>query len=208
MVDGESMDFDFDWFAEEEEAPTAKRTHCARCGRPTNVCICDALPSEPLQLQTPVLLWQHPAEGKRRLATGSILKCCLAPDSFDVAVACEGGLVSYAVGEAGMWVATALPVVSALQLQLAVVETDAAAAMLREVRVIAEAAGGGALRREALHFGGMRSAEIDGAPAACDCDAVDWFRGHATSGLDAVHSWRHHPVSDVGGCGRATGCCR
>ena len=42
------------------------RTLCARCARPTTVCVCAALPAGgPISLRTRVMVLQHPLEGRK-----------------------------------------------------------------------------------------------------------------------------------------------
>jgi hypothetical protein len=43
-------------------ASDAKRLTCGRCARPLSVCICRALPAEPIDTATRILVLQHPAE--------------------------------------------------------------------------------------------------------------------------------------------------
>ena len=58
------------------------------------MCICDALPPCPLQVSTPVVLWQHPSEAKRPLQTGSILRLSLSSESFDIVTGRSFGCLS------------------------------------------------------------------------------------------------------------------
>ena len=44
------------------------RSICARCQRPSTVCICKYLPSIPIQTETRILIVQHAKESKRRCA--------------------------------------------------------------------------------------------------------------------------------------------
>lgn len=55
------------------------RSMCAGCGRPSSVCLCDAMPSPPLHLQTRLLILQHPHEVKHKLATVPVLARCVHP---------------------------------------------------------------------------------------------------------------------------------
>ena len=59
--------------------PPRRRPICAGCDRPPRVCVCDALPRPPLALDTPVIIWQHPNEAKRRVATASLPRRLLGP---------------------------------------------------------------------------------------------------------------------------------
>ena len=56
----------------------APRTLCSRCVRPPSVCICEALPAKPLHTQTRLLILQHPAEARKRVATVPIIPLCVA----------------------------------------------------------------------------------------------------------------------------------
>ncbi|XP_010269773.1 PREDICTED: DTW domain-containing protein 2 [Nelumbo nucifera] len=47
------------------------------CGRPTNVCLCSELPSEPLLTSTQILILHHPHELRHKLATVPVLSKCL-----------------------------------------------------------------------------------------------------------------------------------
>ena len=39
---------------------------CARCARPMNVCVCEALPAGgPIQLRTKIMVLQHPLECRK-----------------------------------------------------------------------------------------------------------------------------------------------
>ena len=64
---------------------SASRASCARCVRPVDVCICTALPSKRLATTTRVLVLQHPAEAKKKVAsTVPLIRAALAPESCDV----------------------------------------------------------------------------------------------------------------------------
>ena len=76
-----------------------RRPICAGCDRPQRVCVCDALPRPPLALDTPVIIWQHPNEAKRRVATASLLALCLSDDSREIA----RGRSFNAVTECALW---------------------------------------------------------------------------------------------------------
>ncbi len=77
-----------------EGEPAQRRVLCPGCSRPQRVCICDALPPCPLQVSTPVVLWQHPSEAKRPLQTGSILRLSLSSESFDIVTGRSFGCLS------------------------------------------------------------------------------------------------------------------
>lgn len=53
------------------------RDVCPRCSRPTPACICSALPAEPLETATRVLVLQHPAEAKRQIASVPLISMCM-----------------------------------------------------------------------------------------------------------------------------------
>ena len=54
------------------------RAVCERCARPHRVCVCAALPPEPVATQTRVLILQHPVEAKKTVATVPLVELCLA----------------------------------------------------------------------------------------------------------------------------------
>jgi len=55
------------------------RNVCSRCARPPLVCVCSALPFEPLETATQVLVLQHPNERKRKtISTVPLLPLTLA----------------------------------------------------------------------------------------------------------------------------------
>ena len=58
-------------------AVIAPRSLCGRCARPHRVCICEALPPLPLTTDTKVLILQHPAEAKKRVATVPLIPLCV-----------------------------------------------------------------------------------------------------------------------------------
>lgn len=47
---------------------------CSRCLRPSRTCLCPHLPLKPLEVNTSVVVLQHPAEQKRRLQTARLAK--------------------------------------------------------------------------------------------------------------------------------------
>ena len=53
------------------------RKLCSHCSRPLQQCICPALPDKPISVTTKVLVLQHPAEAKRRIATVPLIPLCL-----------------------------------------------------------------------------------------------------------------------------------
>lgn len=55
------------------------RPICAGCARPVSVCLCDVIPSPPFNLQTRLLILQHPHELKHKLATVPVLSRCVHP---------------------------------------------------------------------------------------------------------------------------------
>lgn len=52
---------------------TAPAPLCAGCGKPTDLCLCDRLPSPPLPSRIGVLILQHPQENDAVLGTASIV---------------------------------------------------------------------------------------------------------------------------------------
>ncbi|KAG9447936.1 hypothetical protein H6P81_014064 [Aristolochia fimbriata] len=63
---------------EEKCISNAGRTICSnRCGRPSNVCICNELPCEPISTSTRIVILQHPHELRHKLSTGPLLPLCL-----------------------------------------------------------------------------------------------------------------------------------
>jgi len=70
-----------------EPLQKAKRQMCTRCSRPQKVCICEGLPSSPLQLQRcHVLVLQHPHEAKLQNRSLPLVQLCLDPSHLTVAV--------------------------------------------------------------------------------------------------------------------------
>uniref|UniRef100_A0A7S2XK60 tRNA-uridine aminocarboxypropyltransferase n=1 Tax=Attheya septentrionalis TaxID=420275 RepID=A0A7S2XK60_9STRA len=66
-----------------------KRSICERCERPTPAaCICEALPSEPLELKhCHCLVLQHPHESRRKNRSLPLIELCLSQQSISVSVA-------------------------------------------------------------------------------------------------------------------------
>ncbi len=62
--------------------PSSRRAVCGRCARPQSVCLCPALPAQPIRLGGLVVVLQHPNEQNRRLATVPLLQRCLSQDSL------------------------------------------------------------------------------------------------------------------------------
>lgn len=61
-----------------QRAAPDPRPWCTRCFRAKRVCICDALPAEPLATKTRILVFIHPQEVKRKCGTAPLLKACLS----------------------------------------------------------------------------------------------------------------------------------
>ncbi|KAG0569742.1 hypothetical protein KC19_6G113000 [Ceratodon purpureus] len=55
------------------------RPICPGCARPVSVCLCDVIPSPRWNLQTRLLVLQHPHELKHKLATVPVLSRCIQP---------------------------------------------------------------------------------------------------------------------------------
>jgi DTW domain-containing protein YfiP len=63
--------------------PTRGRQVCGRCRRPSNVCICAALPSEPVRLRScHCVVLQHPKELERKNRSLPFLQLSLHPSSL------------------------------------------------------------------------------------------------------------------------------
>lgn len=63
---------------EDAVAVVKKRRICEGCGRPSNVCLCEAMPNgSPLSLNGHVIVIRHPNEKSKNLATIPILQRCL-----------------------------------------------------------------------------------------------------------------------------------
>ncbi|KAG8181652.1 hypothetical protein JTE90_017010 [Oedothorax gibbosus] len=62
--------------------PPKKREQCHRCRRPLTVCWCPFLPSEPLQINSTIVILQHPGEEKRCLRTAPMLEYSLPKANF------------------------------------------------------------------------------------------------------------------------------
>lgn len=85
MAESESYLFELDDELTEKQESLMKRPMCQNCDRPVAVCICPALPKEPIRLRrTSVFVFQHPNEVKRPLGTVQILSKCLDPSSLTV----------------------------------------------------------------------------------------------------------------------------
>ncbi|CAN0020329.1 unnamed protein product, partial [Choristocarpus tenellus] len=65
---------------EKNDTPTIQsRPICARCNRPTQVCVCLAMPFKALATSTRFVILQHPAEAKRRVTgTVPLIRLCLS----------------------------------------------------------------------------------------------------------------------------------
>ncbi|KAI4300791.1 hypothetical protein L6164_034127 [Bauhinia variegata] len=57
------------------EPPTrsGRRSICSNCSRPLPVCLCHALPAQPIQTTTRVVILHHPHEAQHKLSTTPIL---------------------------------------------------------------------------------------------------------------------------------------
>lgn len=63
-----------------ESSRTPRRRMCTRCEFPARTCLCEALPSEPIQLtRCKVHVLQHPLEVKRKNRSLPLVQHCLAP---------------------------------------------------------------------------------------------------------------------------------
>ncbi|XP_073843210.1 DTW domain containing 2 [Musca autumnalis] len=59
--------------------PPQRRTKCESCKRPIVVCWCSSLPNPPLDIDSAIVILQHPAEEKRTLRTALMLQLGLKP---------------------------------------------------------------------------------------------------------------------------------
>ncbi|XP_005185931.2 tRNA-uridine aminocarboxypropyltransferase 2 [Musca domestica] len=59
--------------------PPERRTKCESCKRPKVVCWCSSLPNPPLDIDSTIVILQHPAEEKRTLRTALMLQLGLKP---------------------------------------------------------------------------------------------------------------------------------
>lgn len=59
------------------DEPSSTRSMCHRCRRPQRCCICEALPDEPLETETNIVILLNPKEAKRKLGTAPLLQLCL-----------------------------------------------------------------------------------------------------------------------------------
>lgn len=68
------------------DANYLRRDYCDRCERPSQVCLCDHLPAEKINLKKLLKIWifQHPKEEKRILRTTRILEKCLPDSNFEI----------------------------------------------------------------------------------------------------------------------------
>ncbi|VFQ78515.1 unnamed protein product [Cuscuta campestris] len=55
----------------------AGRRKCTKCDRPASVCLCAAIPPEPIPIYTRVVVLQHPHERRHKLATVPVLSKCI-----------------------------------------------------------------------------------------------------------------------------------
>ena len=73
------------------------RELCARCSRPAaGQCICSALPPSPIDTRTRVLVLQHPAEAKKRIASVPLLSLCLKPVTIVKGMSFDASLEPFA----------------------------------------------------------------------------------------------------------------
>ncbi|XP_053695970.1 tRNA-uridine aminocarboxypropyltransferase 2 [Sabethes cyaneus] len=79
MADITGEDTVWDDLANIPADPPKMREICDKCRRPMPVCWCSALPTEPLNPKSRIILLQHPAEEKRALRTAPMLSVGLAP---------------------------------------------------------------------------------------------------------------------------------
>ncbi|KAJ7976770.1 DTW domain-containing protein 2 [Quillaja saponaria] len=61
----------------EPPSPSGRRKICSDCSRPNPVCLCHALPVNPIETTTHLVILQHPHEAQHKLSTTPILTKCL-----------------------------------------------------------------------------------------------------------------------------------
>ena len=79
MDDIENMFADLPGMMDDEPAASTHRAMCARCSKPSKVCLCSVLPAQ--KLATPkikVLVLQHPEEAGSAKSTVALMQLCLA----------------------------------------------------------------------------------------------------------------------------------
>ena len=62
------------------DSSTVRRDTCVTCNRPDTVCICASFPTELLNINTNIIILQHPNEIKRPMATVPLLSNCVAKE--------------------------------------------------------------------------------------------------------------------------------
>ncbi|XP_057982089.1 tRNA-uridine aminocarboxypropyltransferase A isoform X2 [Malania oleifera] len=58
--------------------PPQRRRICGGCDRPTTVCLCSFVPSEPIFTYTKILILHHPHESRHKLSTVPLISKCLS----------------------------------------------------------------------------------------------------------------------------------
>ncbi|VEU43574.1 unnamed protein product [Pseudo-nitzschia multistriata] len=73
--------------SKQRSASTAgSRGYCPRCKRPNVVCICHALPDEPIDCGTRILILQHPREARKRKRTSTVPLIGLSIQNVEICV--------------------------------------------------------------------------------------------------------------------------
>lgn len=74
-------------------------TRCARCDKPTAICVCDRI--APQRVRTRVLVVQHPREQDREIGTAPLLRVAL-PESCEVRVGLSWASLGHCLGDEGV----------------------------------------------------------------------------------------------------------
>lgn len=66
-----------DELSNDKEQPKSKRAFCTKCRRPQRVCLCFAIPRNPLPTQTCIVILQSAAEAKAKVKTADLVPFCI-----------------------------------------------------------------------------------------------------------------------------------